>query len=405
MKGYAKNVASRSLLHQSSVLSVEPFLNRELTMSQDYKADNGKTVEEQTQRFSCPSCGGNMIFNPDTQSLCCVYCESKADVLNNQEAIKEYDFLAAEKEACYDWGNEKRVIRCDSCGAETVLDADKTSQFCAFCGSSHIVLNENSAGIRPESLVPFKISREKALKYFKTWIRKRIFAPRDLKSSYKAQLLSGVYLPHWTYDSDTYSIYHGEAGTYYYVTVTDWVEEDGRRRMVTRQERRIRWEQVSGNYSEYFNDILINASKNIDGKLMKKLEPFDLGELLHYKSEYLSGFLAERYSIGLKEGWDNAADFIKGLIEKGVIRKINADEVRNLFIDTSCNNIKFKHILLPVWISAYNYRNRVYRYLINGQTGEIQGRAPVSPFKVILTVLASLAILALIAFLLYKSKG
>lgn len=357
---------------------------------------------EKTDRFPCPSCGGNMSFDPDSQSLICPYCNNKIDITADKGDIKEYDFNSAEDNAPLNWGISKRVMNCESCGAETVLDENAAAQFCPFCGSSHIIRNDSSAGIAPESLIPFKISRDKALGLFKTWIGKRFFAPRALKNEYQVQRLTGTYIPFWTYDADTYSTYSAEAGTYYYVTETDWVEQDGKKVMVTRQVRKTRWRPVSGMYSEFFNDVLVNASKQMDEGLMHKLEPFDFSGLVHYKPEFLSGFIAERYSLGLKEGWQRALDFIKPRISSGITSSINADEVRNLMVRTSYNDVKYKHILLPVWISSYTYKSKIFRYMVNGQTGEVQGKAPVSPWKVsALVILGVILITAFIFFMKY----
>ena len=361
-------------------------------MSQGIHVADDSVKRESTDRFACPSCGGNMSFDADTQTLACPYCDNKIVIAGKEGDINEYDLESAVDEQAGDWGCEKRVIRCEGCGAQTVLDTAGVAQFCSFCGSSHIVKDEKSAGIAPESIIPFKISAKKAVECFSAWIKKRYFAPNALKTEHQTQRLTGVYIPCWTYDSDTYSTYTGEGGTYYYETVTDWVEENGKRKAVTRRVRKIRWWPASGTYSQYFDDVLINASKKIDETLMNKLEPFDLGDLVQYKPEYLSGFLAERYTIGVKEGWEKAKDNIKGVIRNGVIEKINADEVRNLRINTSYQNVKYKHILIPVWISAYKYRNKLYQYMVNAQTGEVQGRAPVSPWKVAVAVIAALIV-------------
>ena len=355
---------------------------------------------EKTDSFPCPSCGGNMVFNPETQSLECPYCNTKAEIKKQADDIKEYDFFSAEESENNSWGNEKRVIKCDKCGAETVLDEDSTAQFCPFCGSSYIVKADKSAGIPPESVIPFKVSQGKAMECFKNWIRKRYLAPGALKNSYQSQRMSGMYIPCWTYDADTYSTYTAEAGEYYYTTETDWVEENGERKMVTKQVRHTRWYFTSGDYSEYFNDILVNASNKIDDGLMSKLEPFNLSELVHYKPEFLSGFLAERYSISLKDGWNIAVNTVNSGIHSGVTSSIHADEVRNLNIKTTYNEIKYKHILLPVWISAYTYKDKVYSFMINGQTGEVQGHSPLSPWKITgLVILGILLVAAVIYFM------
>ncbi len=360
--------------------------------------------QEKTDRFPCPSCGGNMVFSPEKQCLECPYCSNVIDITKQTGDIAEYDFYSKVDSANLNWGNEKRVIKCQSCGAETVLDENSTAELCPFCGSSYIVKSDNDAGIAPESLVPFKISQKDALNCFKNWIKKRHFAPNSLKKIYLPQKIVGMYIPCWTYDADTFSTYTAEAGEYYYVTETEWVEENGQRKMITKQVRKIRWWPTSGVYSEYFDDVLVNASRQVDEKLMNKFRSFNLTELVHYKPEFLSGFHAERYSVNLKEGWDIAINTVKAGIQSGIIQKINADEVRNLNVSTSYNQIKYKHILLPLWLSTYTYKNKVYRYMINGQTGEVKGHAPVSPWKIAGLVILGIIIIAIIIYLASKNQ-
>jgi DNA-directed RNA polymerase subunit RPC12/RpoP len=348
-----------------------------------------------THNYPCPGCGGNMIFDPETQALKCPYCESTQDIGVNKIEIKEYDFKTAEDTAPTNWGSEKKVLQCKNCSGEVVMDAVETANSCAFCGSSYIVKNDHTAGIVPESLVPFKISQKKALEMFSKWIKKRYFAPRALKTNYQGQKLTGIYIPNWTYDSDTFSTYSAQVGTYYYVTQT--YRENGQTK--TRRVRKIRWSYTSGRYSRFFDDVLVNASQKIDEALMNKLQPFHLKELLPYSPKFLSGFVAERYSIGLKEGWGKARIKIDSSLRSEIRARIHGDEVRNLNVSTSYSNIKFKHLLLPIWISSYTYNNKVYHYMVNGQTGEVQGRSPISPIKVTLLVTLILALCAAAYFL------
>jgi predicted RNA-binding Zn-ribbon protein involved in translation (DUF1610 family) len=358
--------------------------------------------KQSTDKFPCKSCGGNMAFDPESSSLSCTYCGNKVEISNETAEIKEYDFRDAEANVSEDWGSETRVIKCDSCGAETVLGAGDAAQFCAFCGSSHIVKDDKTAGIAPESVIPFKITEKSAKQLFVNWIKKRYLAPKALKTSYQGQRLKGVYIPCWTYDSETSSTYTAEGGTYYYVSETRTVTENGKQVVRTQQVRHVRWWPTSGTYSKYFDDVPVNASKNIDAGLMTKLEPFDRKELLHYKPEYLSGFLAERYSIGLKEGWELACKIIDKEIQVGIRKQINADEVRNLRINSFYNNIKYKLTLLPLWISAYTFKNKAYTFMVNGQTGKVSGHAPLSPLKIILIAGVGIAVIVLGYLLLHK---
>lgn len=346
-----------------------------------------------TDRFPCPACGGNMNFDPESQTLLCPFCTHRIEIETIEGDIHEYDLASVEDDlAVQNWGDEKRVIQCDTCGAKTVVSVTDISQFCAFCGSSHVIKVEETPGIAPESVIPFQISKEKAMGLFHTWIKNRPFAPKALKSEHRTERITGVYIPYWTYDADTYSTYSGQAGTYYYVTETHWVTENGKRKQVTRQVRKTRWRPTSGTYAAYYDDVLINASKEIEAKILAKLEPYHLNELQHYKPQFLSGFLAERYSVGVKAGWEWAKERVRESIHRGIVAKINADEVRGLQVHTSYNQIKYKHILLPVWISAYMYKGKVYQYMINGQTGEVQGQAPVSPWKIALLVAVGLVV-------------
>jgi DNA-directed RNA polymerase subunit RPC12/RpoP len=362
--------------------------------------DNNEKIDSQDiNHYPCPGCGGNMVFDPVTQVLSCPYCDSKQEIEKENRAIIEYDFETAEHSAPTDWGRDKKIIKCKNCGGEVVLDSVETANSCSFCGSSYIVKNDESAGIVPESLIPFKISKKKALEGFTNWIKKRHFAPNALKTNYRNEKMTGVYIPNWTYDSDTYSNYTAEAGHYYYVT--EHYTENGQTK--TRQVRKVRWSFTRGSYSNFFNDVLINASKQIDEGLMNRIEPFHLNELIPYDPRFLSGFVAERYSVGLREGWQKAKSSIDSDIRGAIRAQIHADEIRNLRVNTTYSDIKFKHILLPAWISAYTYKDKVYRYLVNGQTGEVQGHAPVSPFKVALLILF-IAALCFLGYFIYTQN-
>lgn len=362
-------------------------------MSDTPHVEDTNTKQEDTERFLCPSCGGNMLFEPKKQKLVCLYCSNENEINFEKANIKEYDFYSAEQTSSKNWGNEKRIIKCESCGAQTVLDENSTAQFCAFCGSSHIIKTEESAGIVPESLIPFKISKDKVGELFSNWIKKLFFAPRALKASHNMKKMNGVYIPFWTYDCDTFSDYTAERGTYYYVTETEWVHQNGERKQVTKQVRKTRWSFVRGNYSKFFDDILINASEQTNTHIVSKLEPFDLSELTTYKPEFLSGFLAERYSVDLKAGFSLAEETVESDLRFQIKHQIGGDEVRSLRVSTSYDNIKFKHILLPIWISAYTYKDKVYRFMVNGQTGKVDGESPVSIIKVVLLILAILAVI------------
>lgn len=357
-------------------------------------------MEEQqtapTSSFSCSGCGGQMTFDTAEQSMKCVYCGNTEAIEHDRSVPEEYALDAFEDAGARDWGTEKKVIHCNSCGADTVLDAFQTAASCTFCGSSQVIEQGDDAGIHPESVIPFAISKEQALEAFRAWKKRRFFAPSKFKRMKLEHQLSGVYLPFWTYDANTYSSYTAQKGTYYYRPVTRTRVVDGKTETYTEQVRETRWESVSGNHEFYFNDSLVHASKKVASKLIDKLGGFQLSELVGYKPEYLSGFLAERYSVDVQAGWDTARGRMNSDLHSQITQRIGGDEVRSLQVYTNYSDIKYKHILLPVWNSSYPYNGKVYQYIVNGQNGKVEGQAPVSPVKVTATILIVVLIVLMI---------
>jgi len=362
--------------------------------------ENGEQTKkvEQTEVNKCSSCGGNTEFNPVNGKLKCPFCGNENDIEKTQINTIEHDFLQALETEDHSWDDEKRVFKCENCGAETLLDKDKVADFCSFCGSSHVAKSEHHAGIKPALVIPFQISKEEAIEKFTKWIKKRYLAPSKLRKTYQLNKISGAYLPYWTFDSETNSSFTVQIGTYYYVTETHTVMEDGKPRQVTEQVRKIRWHTESGYYSELFDDVLVKASRNVASGLIDKIEPFHLNELVDYKMDYLSGFLAEKYSISLQEGWNDAKSVIDSRIESGIHGQVYGDVVNILSVSTDYKGITYKHILLPIWISSFHFKEKVYRFLVNGQTGKVSGKSPISAVKVTILVLVILAIIAVVLF-------
>jgi len=167
-------------------------------------------------------------------------------------------------------------------------------------------------------------------------------------------------------------------------------------KMETRQEqvRRTRWYSTSGRVARDFDDVLVMASRSLPERLGDELTPWDLGALVPYNPEFLAGFQAEGYTVPLAEGGDVARNRMSAVIAQDVRRDIGGDEQRIHSIDTDWSDETFKHILLPIWMAAYKYNGKSYRFLVNGQTGEVQGERPWSVWKIAFAVLLA-AVLAL----------
>ncbi len=355
------------------------------------KEETIKGQEETSQVFLCSGCGGNMEFDVSVQRLKCPYCGTEMDI-RSEETIKEYDFddvVELEKES--EWNAEVNVVKCDACGAETVIGKDETAVHCSYCGSSHVLESKQSAGIKPEAILPFKVDKHEAKELFQKWIARKWLAPGHLKHLYQSEKLISVYIPYWTYDSNVFATYTAQGGKHYYQTVV----RGGKRTRV----RKTRWYTVRGRISKFFDDVLVNASKNYDDNLMNKIEPFDTKELEPYKPQYISGHTAERYSRGVVEGFNFAKEKMETILKEDVKKQVlrHYNDVRNIMLKARYTDVKYKHVLLPVWTSQYEFNNKKYRYMINGQTGKVCGKSPVSWAKI--GIIAGVAVAAVLAFI------
>ncbi len=371
-----------------------------------YQSPDENKKTQNTEGFKCPSCGGSTVFDPKSQALKCEYCQAEYPIEPAPGTITEKDLFSVDESANQDWGMETRVFKCKNCGGETVLEGNSVSTRCAFCGSPNVVSIDELPGIKPESVLPFKVDKPDAVSRFKTWIGKRFWAPNALKKTHTMDKnIKGIYVPHWTYDSDTYSSYSGTAGNYYYETQRYTVMVDGRPQQRTRQIQKIRWFPVGGNYDRFFDDVLINDSTNVDKTIITNIQPFNLSLLEVYNPRFLAGFAAERYAKGVKAIWENAKEIMRSGIRSDIHAIIlrRADVVGSININTRYDHVTYKHMLLPVWISAYTFRGKLFNFYINGQTGEVQGRSPVSFWKVLIAILIAAGIIALVTWLVQSS--
>ncbi len=364
-------------------------------------------TRESASTFACPGCGGRAVFDPETQNLKCPYCGAESPVEKIVEQPQEYDIHGAPTQEQKDWGVTVRVIRCQGCGAETVLETHATAELCAFCGSPHVLDDQSEAGIAPESVIPFQTTQAQAVSSFRKWLNRRWFAPSKAKRMATLSKISGVYMPHWTYDAETTSLYVGQEGHHYYVTVPVTVTRDGKQVTEMRQEQRTRWSPTRGIVQNDFDDVLVAGSRRLEEHLLSRVRPFDLQRLCRYQAGFLSGFLSEKPSVSLNEGWETAQAEIdaamRELARRDILRR--ADEAQVTSIRSEHRNVRYKLTLLPMWLSSFTYNSKAFHVLINGQTGKAGGQAPVSPWRVLIAVIAGLAVLGGLYLLFASGEG
>lgn len=175
--------------------------------------------------------------------------------------------------------------------------------------------------------------------------------------------------------------------------------------MVTeiRREPKIRWTPVRGHVRRFFDDVLVGASKSLPRKILDALQPWDLEQLVPYDENYLSGFRSEYYQVDLDEGFDHARQVMDSVIYRDITLDIGGDHQRIHQVRTLHSGTTYKHCLLPVWSAAFRYRNKSYRFVINGRTGEVQGERPYSWWKIGFATLAALLLAAGLYYYLDKT--
>lgn len=342
----------------------------------------------------CPDCGGVMDFNPENGTLTCPYCGHSEQIQVEEEnfVAKELDFDQAEDEEACDWGTATKTVVCKSCGAQTVYDVNQIANECPYCGSNQVMEASDSRVMAPGGVVPFKLDSKKASVRFKDWIGKKFFCPKLAKESAKPKSFQGLYVPYWTFDTSTHSRYEGEYGIN-----RQYKDKEGKTQTKTD------WYRTRGRHDELFDDFLICGSSEQDESMIGDLEPFDTTQVVAYKPEYMAGFSAARYTIKVKDAWESAKRKIKSILKsnvEGEIRTRNhADSVRSVELDTSFEEVTYKYLLLPVWISSFKYKDKVYHFMVNGQTGKVSGSTPISWVKVAFVAAAVVAVIAIVVSL------
>jgi len=332
--------------------------------------------------FKCAGCGATLQYSPGTTMLKCPYCGRENELQVTGKPILEHDLNelnVVPYTTAQGFGTPVREFKCNRCGATTSLAGAEMATRCAFCGSDVVVETPPAPNmIRPESVLPFAIDKNNATQRFQGWIRGLWFRPSNLKRMAGLAKLDGMYAPHFTYDANAHSQWRGEAGHYYYDT--EWVTVQGQRQ--SRQVRKVRWVHKAGVHDFFYDDELVCASRGLPLKIVQKIYPFHLNALVPYAPQFLSGFGAEAYTVDPREGWQTAQGAMRQKETEACRRLLGGDTQRNLQVSTTLYKPTFKHLLLPVYVAAYVYGAKTYRFMVNGQTGEVQGEAPISWAKI-----------------------
>lgn len=345
---------------------------------------------EGAARFPCGKCGADLLYDPASRGLKCPFC-GEVRAVEAAGAVVEKDLEEALRAAAsaHDArapAPDLRRVACEACGAHMALPANEKAGRCPYCGSVRILEEaRDPSRIPPESLVPFAVDRVRAETLFREWMRGLWFRPNALKRGSAVADMRGVLVPFWTFDARADSSWTALAGYHYYITVGSGKN--------ARQVRQTRWVPAAGSRRDAYDDLLVCASGGLDASLVRKVEPFGLEALVPFRREYLAGWHAEAYAVDVRQAWGKAEEEMRASQVSRCGSDVPGDTHMSLSVSTALSGKRYRHALLPVWVCAYRFRGKAFRFLVNGQTGEVQGEAPLSWVKILVLVLVVAAII------------
>jgi DNA-directed RNA polymerase subunit RPC12/RpoP len=366
-------------------------------------ADPEASVET---RFPCPTCGAVLRYSPGTDQIHCDHCGHRSRIEPSDAPIVELDYAhaldALRRQAPK---IDRETVKCQGCGAEFNFQEDVHADDCPYCGSAIVAGTEAHQLIKPQALIPFVLAEHEARDRLRSWLKSLWFAPSGVKNYARGDgRMTGIYVPYWTYDAETASDYVGQRGIIYHERRTVLVRDrQGRQVRQQRMVPKMRWSPARGRVNRRFDDILILASRTLPIDLTSDLSPWLQEALVPYQEEYIAGFRSETYQIELEDGFQEAAKEMAQVIRRDVASDIGGDGQRIHDTRTRYADVSFKHVLLPVWVAAYRYGGQPYQFVVNGQTGEVQGERPYSIIKIAIAALVGLVLALLLLFLMHDA--
>ncbi|MBY5932398.1 hypothetical protein KUV51_05250 [Tateyamaria omphalii] len=310
--------------------------------------------------LQCANCAGQCVYDPAQQALVCTSCATRygLETENDDDAAREFDFNPDGPDVDPPVIEETRVHHCQTCGGDVVFVGQTLSERCAYCDGP-VVLATSDTGYRTKALIPFRVPERDAQVAALDWVARRWAAPSDLKSVVSKARVAGIYVPFWTFDSE-------EAVNY-------WAKYTVRRnkRSVTRR--------TSGAFRIRFDDLLVPASTHVTPLIRDGiLHDFEPRRLRPYRPGYLAGFGAERHHQSVTEGLKGNADDKDLLIRNRIKGHVNKSGVHDVRYTTDTTGVRYRRILLPVWILHYQYNGEAMKVVVCGMQRRTYGERPFS---------------------------
>ncbi|WP_062352690.1 TFIIB-type zinc ribbon-containing protein [Bacillus kwashiorkori] len=311
--------------------------------------------------YKCPDCGADMAFDSESGTLLCSSC-------GRQDKIEDFseDHISAQFSE-----DEAKEYHCNNCGATLITDADTTATTCSFCGAGVVLSDRLSGVLAPTKVIPFTVSREEAVQAFKKWCKNGRLTPKDFMTADRIKSITGMYVPFWFYDLNSKVEISGIGTKVRKYTRGDYIYTE------------TKYYDVYRNINLDYVKVPVDASEKMNDELMDKIEPYNYDQLNNFKTAYLAGYIAEKYNYDSNQLLPRAKakidryieSFIKGTVSEYVTVNYKQKDIRT-------NQRRSYYVLLPVWMVSYDFKRSEYIFAMNGQTGKVVGKVPISYGKV-----------------------
>lgn len=323
------------------------------------------------QEYKCPNCGGALRFESGTETLKCPYCGSEISVeafaepdLGTKEDNFKWEDIASEQWEEGETDNMK-VYVCESCGGEIIADASTAATKCPYCDNPVVMKGNLQGDLKPDYVIPFKVDKEQAMSAYNKHLEKKRFLPKIFKDQNHIDEMKALYVPFWLFDCDA------DASISYDATrIRTW--SDSKRNYTQTSHYRIFREGELG-----FDNIPVDGSLAMPDDLTQSVEPYNFDEAVEFKTAYLAGYLADRYTVGVNESINIANQRVKQSVEdafRATVQGYSTVITTSNFVNVKKG--KSKYALYPIWILNTTFQDKNYIFAINGQTGKVAGNLP-----------------------------
>lgn len=343
-----------------------------------------KKQEDRVVQYKCPSCGADMEFDAKTGLMKCQGCghtvKAEEMVAGSKEDPDAFvgDYEEFQEETQYDTfsGENVNQYMCRNCGAVVITGEDTSATRCEFCGSPVVLGDRLSGELAPTNVIPFQITKEQAEEAFRNWCKKGWLVKDDFKQANRVKSLTGIYVPYWLFDVKS----QGEVNAH---CTRERSYERGDY-IITETKHYDVFRKVDINYEK----VPADASEKMDDAMMDKLEPFSYQDMKKFQTPYLAGYLAEKYNYTDKQLFPRIQKRVRKYT-KAYIRSTIRGYTSTNFIreDLWEKQRKAEYTLFPVWMFCYDYHQAEHNFYMNGQTGKIVGKPPLSKGKIALNFL------------------